>query len=319
MGLTKRLLEEQLPELPPEAYDQFFDVDGPFNPDNHWLESASTDDQKLAIKSWFLSRYCDPAMETPYEHESGYMFIHGGPYNPAEEIHNRFAGIVPEEVMNEVISELYFEVGEEWAPINYGHDDDYDYDDRFSLQLIAADDPLKKLRERIEQASKILDLQGDLDAKKMAEKLVFGGAITILESFLWEIAEYWVENNEDVLRNFVEKIPKLKNEKIELGQIFERHQNIKEYVKGFLQNTTWHNWNQVVPIYRDGLQIDIGNPGIFEDSLIKRHDIIHRSGHDKNGESITIDADEIARLHEKIEEFATRIDAQLFSKHKPDF
>lgn len=317
MSSIKRYMDSELGNLPPEAFDQFFDVDGPFNPDNHWLESASSEDQKMAVKTWFLSRYCDPAMDTPYEHEVGYMFIHGGPYDPAEEIHNRFNGIVGEDEMFEVISELYAEVGHQWAPINYGPED-YDYDDRFSLQLLVSEDPLRKLRERIQQASKILDLQGDADAKQMAEKLVFGAAITTLESFLWETAEYWVENNQNVLRNFVEKVPKLKNEKIELGEIFQRHENIKDHVKGFLQNTTWHNWNQVGPIYRDGLQIDMGNPGIFEDALIKRHDIIHRSGHDKDGNPIQIEVDEIVQLHGKIEEFSSRIAAQLSSKHTPD-
>jgi hypothetical protein len=312
VGLTKRLLESEFSNLPPEAYDQFFDIDGPFNPDNNWLKSASPEDQKIAVKTWFLNRYCDPAMETPYNHEDGYIYINGGPYDPAEEISNRFEGLIDEQLINEVVRELYLEGGDEWAPISYERDDDYDY--RFSLALHEAGEPLRRLQERLQQASQVLELQGDSEAMLMAERLVFGAAITTLESFLWETADYWVESDEGILRNFVTKIPALRDQTILLGDIFERHSGLKEFVKGYLQNVMWHNWKKVGPIYKDGLGVEIGSIKIIDESLVKRHDIIHRSGNDKNGNPISVSKDEISLLHKTIEGLAKRIDAQLLDR-----
>ena len=319
MGLVKRLLEEQLPALPIEAYDQFFDVNGPFNPDANWLESASMEDQRLAVKTWFVSRYCNPAIETPYNHEDGYLYINGGPYDPADEIQDKFEGIVSDEVINDVVADLYFEVGDEWAPINYEPED---YDDRFGLELLDAGDPFKRLQDRINQAVQILSLEGSLEAKKIAEQLVFGHAITILESFLWETAEYWVENDQDILKNFVTKVPEFRDKKITLGEIYDQYDGLKDHVKGVLQKTTWHNWNKVVPMYRDGLGVEIGDPGVFEDSIIKRHDIVHRSGNDNKGNPVVISLADIKQLHEEIFKFSSRIDKQLIDraeKQKPDF
>lgn len=312
MSLIKRYMDSELGNLPPEAYDQFFDADGPFNPDNNWLKLASVEDQKIAVKTWFLSRYCDPAMETPYNHDDGYLYINGGPYDPADEISNRFDGLIAEDVFNEVVEELYLEGGDEWAPIDSGQENDYDY--RFSLALHEASEPLRRLQERILQASQVLELQGSSEAMLMAERLVYGAAITTLESFLWETADYWVENDEEILRNFVTRIPALRDETIHLGNIFERHSSLKEYVKGHLQNVLWHNWRKVAPIYRDGLGVDLGSLKIVEEALVKRHDIIHRSGHDKNGNPISVSIDEINLLHKTIEELAKRIDAQLLDR-----
>jgi len=312
MGLTKRLLESEFGNLPPEAYDQFFDIDGPFNPDNNWLKLASVEDQKIAVKTWFLCRYCDPAIDTSYNNDDGYIYINGGPYDPAYEISNRFDGLIAEDVFNEVVEELYLEGGDEWAPMDYEQEDDYD--NRFDLALQDASEPLRRLQERILQASQVLALQGSSEAMLMAKRLVYGAAITTLESFLWETADYWVENDKEILRNFVTRVPALRNEPILLGNIFERHSSLKEYVKGYLQNVLWHNWRKVGPIFRDGLGVDLGSIEIVEESLVKRHDIIHRSGHDKNGNPISVSIDEINLLHITIEGLARRIDTQLLDR-----
>lgn len=52
--------------LPPEAHGNVSDVNGPFDPDNSWLERADRDDQLTAMREWFLARFCDPVHNTPY-------------------------------------------------------------------------------------------------------------------------------------------------------------------------------------------------------------------------------------------------------------
>lgn len=311
MGWNDRLDDSELCNLPPEAFRKW-DVDGPFDPQDCWLKDAHEEDQKTAMREWFLARFCDPAEETPYNgREGGYIFIYGGPYDPAYELPERFSGIVDDDLIQEVIDELHTDVGNQWAPNQRLPPDDYDFDERFDLQLLSSNEPITQLKIRLQHVQQVLTLEGDANAKALAEKLVFGGAVAALEAFLWETVDYWVENDETVLRNIVTRIPALKDEALKLGDIFKRHEGIKEYVKGYLQNLVWHRWEKVAPLLKQGLEIDPPSFRPFEGILIKRHDIVHRSGHDKSGSPISITRDEISKLCETIERFATEINNKL--------
>jgi len=317
MGWNDHLDDDnELANLPSEAFGQF-NVDGPFDPDDSWLQTASKEEQKIAMRAWFHARYCDPAHETPYiSREGGYQFIWGGPYDPADELPERFADIVSDDIIQEVIDELFAEVGDQWAPINYGPPDDFDYDERFDFQLLTRSEPLDRLKERLQHAQRVLTLEGDETAKKLAMNLVFGAAVAALEAFLWETVNYCVENEEDAIRNIVTNIPTLKDQPLKLGNIFEKYDKLKELVKGYLQNLIWHRWDKVAPLFKSGLNIQPPSFKPFEDALIKRHDIVHRSGHDKSGNPITVTNEEIIELCNKIELFATEINTKLAARNE---
>ncbi len=57
MGWNDHLDDSELSNLPPEAYGNVFDVDGPFDPCDAWLETADRDEQLTAIREWFLARF----------------------------------------------------------------------------------------------------------------------------------------------------------------------------------------------------------------------------------------------------------------------
>ena len=309
----------ELANLPPEAFDQF-NVDGPFDPNNHWLESASEEDQAIALRAWFYSRYCDPVHETPYDgREGGYLFTHGGPYDPADVLSKRFLEIVSDEIIQNVIDELYEEVGDEWAPIQDSHFEDFDYDERFDLQLRTRNEPLDKLKERLENAQRVLTLEGDETARKLALNLVFGAAIAVFESFLWETVVYSVENEEGTVRNIVTSIPVLKDQPMKLGEIYEKHSKLKDLVKGYLQNFVWHRWDKVGTLFKLGLRVQPPSFKPFDEAILKRHDIVHRSGHDKSGNPISVTAEEIRELCLKIEQFSTDVNTKLTERKTNGF
>jgi hypothetical protein len=296
--------------LPPEAYDSAFGADGSFDPNDLWLKSADPELQEIAMRLWFQSRYCDPAMDTPYNGgEGGYLFIHGGPFDPADEIPARFSGIVDDSLIENVVDALHGDVGDEWAPIQRDPPDGYD--ERFGLYLEVRNEPLARLRNRLQQAQQVLTLQGPDDVRSLAERMVFSAAIGTLESFLWETAHYWIENDEGALRDFVTKLPQFRDEKIKLGDIFARHAGLKAHVKGYLQNLVWHRFDKVIPLFRDGLGIDLPSVASFNNAMTKRHDIVHRSGHDKDGNSVSVTREEIDELCASIERFAVQVDTQL--------
>jgi hypothetical protein len=294
--------------VPPEAI-----ASGPgqiLEIDDEWLTKAKISEQAEAMKAWFLARYCDPAEETPYNsREGGYLFVHGGPYDPREEISERFSVFASAEAIGAVTEELISQVGDSWAPIHWGYEDEYD--EAFDVELIAADQPMQKLGERISEINGLLGLTGSEQAQKLAERMAFSAAIAALESFLYETMLYWVEADEATVRNIVTSLPEFKETKINLSDIFSKFDSLKTDIKGHLQNIVWHNWKKVVPLLRVGLKIQTPSFAQFDSALLKRHDIVHRSGHTKEGEEVIVTKDEITQLCTQITEFAAAINEAI--------
>jgi hypothetical protein len=211
------------------------------------------------------------------------------------------------------VEEMHAEHHDQWAPVRYDPPDDYD--DLFDLpNFRRADEPLLRLVERLQQAKAVLTLSGDANTKSLVEKLAFGAAISALEAFLWETMSYWVEHDSEVVENIITKIPRFRDEPMTLGQIYDRQKNLKAHVLTYLQNIVWHRWDQVSPLFTIGLGIDLDSTKVFQHAMVKRHDIVHRSGHDKAGIPISINSDEVTRLCGEIEKFATTIKRRIDGK-----
>lgn len=316
MGWNDRLDDgSEISNLPGEAFSPF---GGPFDPQDHWLRTADRDDQMIAMRAWFLARYCHPAHEMPYDsREGGYQFVARGPYDPADVLRERFSSIAAEDAIQEVIDEMHAEVGEDWAPLRDENPDDYD--DDYGVIVEESSEPLRRLRGRLAQSQEILTLEGSVSAKFLAQNLAFSSAITALESFLWETVVYWVDHDEAIIIRIVTKIQVFRDQPLKLGEIFRKRDTLKDDIKGYLQTIVWHQWKHVEPLFRLGLMLEVPSFKQFEAPLIKRHDIVHRSGFTKAGEPITVDAIEIRLLCERIMKFATDINEQLAKRENAPF
>lgn len=303
--------------LPPQAFGEAGDH-GEFNPSDAWLREAEREEQMLAMRLWFCARFCDPAMETPYDSgEGGYIYIHGGPFDPDDELGSRFGGIVDDDVIEEVVQDLYGDVGQDWAPIVY--DNPEDYDDRFDLSFLRRDELLGKLKARLQDVQAVSQLEGKSGAKDLAVMLAYSAAITVLEAFLSETMETWVEDDDRVLRSLVTKCHALKTKELQLGDIFDRHDGIKMEVKGFLQGIVWHRLKVVAGLFKAGLGVEFGDTKAIEAALVKRHDIVHRGGYNKLGNAITVTVEDLAELCDQVEGFAVHIDQQIEPlRHAPE-
>jgi hypothetical protein len=96
-----------------------------------------------------------------------------------------------------------------------------------------------------------------------------------------------------------------------VADLFKRHEGIKDHVRGYLQNLVWHRWDKVAQVFKHALSVQLPSTRPFEAALFKRHDIVHRSGHDKTGAPIAVTADEIANLCRGVEEFAVELDSRI--------
>ena len=279
---------------------------GEFEPDDDWLKKTSSQRKLIAMRAWFRTRYWDPANDTPYNSkEGGYLYVEGGPYSPREDLGARFDGLVPEHLINQVIDELESEVGDEWAPIHSQYDEDYDVD------VSAPDEPLDKLIQRCTQNLDILNLQGNDQAKKLSLKLVYVAMISALESFLWETMVFYVENDPFASTNIIEKTEVFRNREIKLGNIFNQLRRIKEDIRVHLQNIVWHNWRQVEPLFSQGLGIQMPSFKVFNEALLKRHDISHRSGFSKEGDEVVIEEKDVRELADTVMSFARDIQLRI--------
>lgn len=79
------------------------------------LSKLSREEIAEEIKEWFSRHFEDPVESCPYEsREGGYIYIYGGPYDAREEIESEFCGLVNDEIIDEVASELE-EISWEWS------------------------------------------------------------------------------------------------------------------------------------------------------------------------------------------------------------
>lgn len=303
MGRNDHLRDSELGNLAAEALLPF---GGPVEFDDAWLRNADRDDQLIAVREWFLARYCDPAYEPPYNgREGGFLFIHGGPYDPADILPDRFDGVVEDGVIDEVVADLHSEVGHRWAPINDQYD--YDFDERLDFHIQKQDEPLLRLQQRLELAQRALSLDGDATAKNFAEQLVFSSVITSLEAFLWETADYWVEHDDNVLQRLVTRHDALRNQQFKLADIYEKYDGLRKLVRGHLQHIVWHRWEDVAKVYRAAFDVKLPSVRALADAVEKRHHIVHRSGYDVDFQPVRVSAGEIAELSKTVETFASEL------------
>lgn len=308
MGHNDHYFDDR-PELPPEAGDA---EARQFDPDDDWIKSAPRELQIEAMRRWFCDRYEDPANETPYESaEGGYQFIWGGPYDPNDEIQSRFADVVEYEVMEELIHNLYMEVGDEWAPIDHG----YDYDDALSMLVLHRSDPYRMLSERLNQIEAILTVTGDIQTIQLTTQLAYGAAITAMEAYLWDTVAYWAANDEGTLRTLVATNKDFQAKTLQLSNIFERMEGLKEEVEAYLQELVWHRLHKVKPLIESGLKINVPEIGTLMAEVLVRHDIVHRGGRTKDGDPITVSEADVRRVIEMVRTFADSIETELTRRY----
>lgn len=260
--------------------------------------------QREAMIAWFTERFCDPAEELPYNgREGGFQFIYGGPYDPVDELYDRFGDIIDDAVVQSAVDHLHREVGDEWAPRNYEHD--------FDVTVDARDQPFANLARRLAEAGKVQALKGDPAAEQLVLHWAYGAVITALETYLWETLVFWLDEDDRVLQGIVTRFEAFSSRQLTLGDIFKRTAGLKQEVRGFLQKLVWHRWKDVAKLYEAAFGFKPPPFSAFESAILVRHDIVHRNSQNADGEPIPVTAAEIDALAVAVEVFATALEAQL--------
>lgn len=316
MSRTKEYLFEQMMDqhrrrLGEDKYD----------PSDSDIKAETTENQTKMILQWFFDRYCDPAQETPYvSEEGGYLFIWGGPYDPNEEIPERFDGVASEEAIEAAIEKLVREVGTEWAPIEHDVGDDYDED--YEVPVQAPESSLQRLQSNLNQFKDLLAVAENSNAAAILP-MVYAGSIGALESYLYEVSVSLLKDDPNFAKYLITRGVLFKTEKIDFKDIYKIHENIEKKILGHFQNMVWHRWKEVELILKSGLSIDVSINDRLRTHTMTRHDITHRSSRTKDGDIVNVTTAmsiELITLVENVaNEIHTKVEANKRSREEDPF
>lgn len=278
------------------------------------LKTADRDVQIDAMRNWFHSNFIDPVHETPYDSgEGGYQFIHGGPYDAEDELFSRFGDVVPEDVIEELVEELENE-SSEWAPRTSSDYDLTDYDEYALEALAPLPEHFKTFSAAIDKIVKLSTTHTDAAEQQFFRRLLFAGAITALETYLSDVFISSIKDNPRALRKFVESFPAFQAQRVKKCDIFKELEQLEHLVRSFLVGRVlWHRLEPVAKMFKNTFDIDFTQAPIFnqlERDIETRHDIVHRSGKDKNGSEHNLSGDDIYNLTARCVSLVQEIERQ---------
>jgi len=164
-----------------------------------------------------------------------------------------------------------------------------------------------------EQITKVLD---EIDAlstetKEFLYRQLYAGAIGSMEAFLSSTIIKEVLSKEENKRKFVEKYLPFRDEQIAFANIYEQMDKIDTKIQETLRGLMYHNLAKIKPIYKDTLDIDLGDISNVMRAVQIRHDIVHRSGKDKDGNLHNINKNDVITVVENVSAIISRVQTKL--------
>lgn len=261
--------------------------------------------QKRIIKHWFQQRYENPAENTPYESaEGGYIYIWGGPHDAEEVLWSEFGQYVPGALIEDVAKELESEESTtEWASVPGREDFDLDY---------SASEFFPRFESSIDTLRKLTALHVGATEKPALLALLYANAVTVLEAYLSDVFISLINKYPSLFRKFVESEPNFKERLLSVSQLFHHLDQVHEIVLEHLSVFPFHRLEKVRKMYATvlGVKFPDGIGEIFKAILI-RHDLVHRNGLTRDGQTISITADAVEELTRAVETLVEVLDGQI--------
>jgi RiboL-PSP-HEPN len=303
MGNEDLFGDEALEKPEPETFEL---PDGSRVSESH-LEQESEETQIAAMRSWFFDNFQDPVHETPYDsREGGYIYLHGGPYNAKEELTSRFDGVVPEEIINKLADEL---TDESWEWEGRERYDDYILD-----TIAPPSEHIERFTMSIANIRKLVETPIDPAEEQFFRRMLYASVITALETYLSDRFVSSITNNPEKLRKFVETFPRFKKESIKVSDTFKKSGSLEREVKLILLGEIlWHRLIVVANMFHATFGVDFPDPKALAELLRAvevRHDLVHRSGKNKDGAEHTITPEDIEKVVVESETLVKWIDCQ---------
>lgn len=275
------------------------------------LQHADRETQLAEMRRWFHANYEDPVENTPYESaEGGYQYIWGGPYDAREQLENEFSGVVPDELIDELATELD-DITPVWTRNPDKLDSSEQFDDYLYRQIAESSKPIAAFTESMLNVKRLLETKIEAADWQCFLRLLYVNVITALETYLSDIFISSVNADRALFRKLVETAPEFQSQKIPLSAVFQASEQIDQRVKTYLSELVWHRLDRVKPMFRDVLGVDF--PADMKElfkAIVIRHDLVHRNGKTTDGKEHLLDIDAIKALIAMAEQFVTYVESQ---------
>jgi hypothetical protein len=271
------------------------------------LEDAGREEQLEAMEEWFRERYEDPAEQTPYESkEGGYIWIWGGPYDAEEVLREKFEGVVPDDVIEELATDL---TGENpgWAPIP----DPADYDQGLFEAVSSNAAARQTLDDALETIQALLRAEVEAAVIEPYRRLLYANVIAAMETYLSDTFINRVLDDAELLQKYLDHEPKFNQQKVPYKDIVREAGRVKAAARNELLDVVWHNIGKVKALYAHVLEVDLGDTNTIGSAIQVRHDIVHRNGRKKDGSLVSVSPADLSVLISAIIGLASRIELKL--------
>jgi hypothetical protein len=295
---------EDTPPSEPEAFD--------FSK----LRYLPKDTKIERMREWFLANYEDPAIGTPYHSDVGYLYVHGGPYDARDVLHEAFDEYVTPSVIDELAGDLTAEC-HEWAPLLSEQDLAEWYGQ------IAEEGPITEyyrvFSDAIENIHRLLAIDLPEEDRNFVYKLLFVNVITAMETYFCDAFSAAVLTDPALIRRYVEKSHDFKDQNLSLSKIYSVIDGIEDRIKEQFSNISWHNLAKVSGMYRDVLEIQFPRDlALIYRAIGTRHHIVHRNGKDQEGSLVIVSKDAVVELLTAVSDLVDVVDIKLPKRRRPE-
>lgn len=147
--------------------------------------------------------------------------------------------------------------------------------------------------------------------KKIIYRNFFANVISCMEAYLSDTAIQKIMQNDDYKKKFVKSSPHFNKLSIKGSNIYEYYANLDTTIQIQLREIIYHKLDVVKNLYKSTFNIDLGNIGTLMKAIQKRHDIVHRNGHDKNGNVVEITKGDVQQLILDVSNFINHIENEF--------
>lgn len=151
----------------------------------------------------------------------------------------------------------------------------------------------------------------DTEESTSLARMLYAHVITLMETFLSDALINTVLRDEALIRRVVERISWFKEQKFSLSAIYAKMASVREIVQRYLARLLYHDIKKVRTLYKDVLEITLPASEDLENAINQRHDIVHRNGRTKEGDTVNVGFNEVMNLADLCERFVSNVDKHL--------
>jgi hypothetical protein len=258
------------------------------------------------MKAWFYENYEDPNDCLPYDSaEGGFQYIYGGPYDAQEELDGEFGGLIADDLIEELASDLS-QVSYEWS----GNPNLYPPDDYVYESVTPFSSAYDQLEASLATFRDMADISLHEPLHSVLIRLLFAGTIATMEAYLSDFFIARIKSNTELMKKYVSTTPEFKQTKFSLSEIYKELAALDRTIANHLGQVVWHNLSRVRLMYKDAIGIEFPSElSALYRAVEIRHDIVHRNGRPPEGRiGHTVDKRELLELFELVRSLAHHIE-----------